>query len=166
MKKSIYLVIILLFILSGCTFKRIGSLTMVSTRNIDQTKNYVLLARNVEGISKMKHDDPLQEAIDEAVLSIPGGEYMMNAVVYYKDGKKMRVRGDVYGIGIDINTPIVVDTSKACPYLEGEMVVWKDDRNRSLLGRVNECRGNQVVIRYGSGYKKITTAPLHLVKKK
>lgn len=85
--------------LSSCSYQRIGSLTMISTRNVETSKPYVLKLRGVEGRSKSRHADPLQEAIDAAVKQHPQGEYLMNAVIYVKsDGRRVKVTGDVYGL--------------------------------------------------------------------
>lgn len=85
--------------LASCSYKRIGSLTMISTRNVETSKTYVLKLRGVEARAKSKHNDPLQEAIDAAVKQHPQGEYLMNAVIYVKgDGKRVKVTGDVYGL--------------------------------------------------------------------
>ncbi len=84
--------------LTSCAWQRIGSLTMISTRNVDTSRQYVPIARGVEGKSKGTHNDALQEAIDQAVQQHPTGEYMMNAVIYVRaGGKKVKVTGDVWG---------------------------------------------------------------------
>ena len=54
----------------------------------------------------MRDDDALQEAVDQCVAQVPGGEYLMNAAVYVKDnGRKVRVRGDVWGVGQPVTVP-------------------------------------------------------------
>lgn len=82
----------------GCQYRRVGSLTMVSTRNIDRATEHQLLLRNVEAKAKTKHDDAMQEAIDQAVRKHPNGEFLMNAAVYVKsNGNWVKVQGDVWG---------------------------------------------------------------------
>ncbi len=84
--------------LCSCGYQRIGSMTMISTRNVDRSAEYQPLMRGVEAKAKMKHDDALQEAVDQAVAQAPGGEYLMNAAIYVKmNGRKVKVRGDVWG---------------------------------------------------------------------
>ena len=76
-----------------------GDLTMISNRNVDKSANYVLLARDVEQKIKTKKKDYLELAIDEAVQSVEGGEYMMNVKLFIKkNGKKIKVQGDVWGL--------------------------------------------------------------------
>lgn len=95
----ITLVLALALGLCSCSYKRIGSLTSISTRNVETTKPYVLKLRGVEAKAKSRHADPLQEAIDAAVKQHPQGEYLMNAVIYVKaNGRKVKVTGDVYGL--------------------------------------------------------------------
>ncbi len=101
--KRIGIPIILLFITSCSSWTRLGNLTMVSTRNVDSKTEYKELARYVEGIDKGDYDrnkktytGSLQAAIDEAVMSIDGGEFLKNIEVFIKDGK-IKVRGDVWG---------------------------------------------------------------------
>jgi hypothetical protein len=87
-------------LLTGCAYQRIGSLTMVSTRNVSTTTPGTELLRNVEAKARTKHDDALQEAIDLAVQQHPRGEYMMNCAVFVKsNGNYIKVRGDVWGYG-------------------------------------------------------------------
>jgi hypothetical protein len=74
-------------------------MTMISTRNVDTSKQYQLVQRNAMGKSSSRHNDAMQHAIDEAVRNTPGGEYMMNAIVYVKgNGRKVKVEGDVWGL--------------------------------------------------------------------
>ena len=74
---------------------------MVSNRNIDSSKEYVLIARGVEAKSKTKKQDALENAIDKVVDKYEG-EYIMNCRIYVKrNGKKIKVNGDVYGIKKD-----------------------------------------------------------------
>jgi hypothetical protein len=121
----------------SCTSYRVvpvGELTMASTRNIDDSKEYVAL-RNYAGISRtdveasissskkgiIKRRNPiikeinsykssrLQDAIDNVVKSVPGGEYLRNVRLYAVTESSMKssskvftmdyvVTGDVWGI--------------------------------------------------------------------
>jgi hypothetical protein len=95
---------LVLLLISGCSsWTRLGNLTMVSTRNVDSKTEYKELARYVEGIdkgdydrNKNKYTGSLQAAIDEAVMSVDGGEFLKNIEVYIMNGK-IKVRGDVWG---------------------------------------------------------------------
>lgn len=96
--KLLILTSLAIFTLNSCAYNRIGDLNMLSNRNIDKSTNYVLIERNVEGVGKMKKDDALERAVDEATESV-NGEYLMNVKVYVKDnGNKIKVVGDVWGV--------------------------------------------------------------------
>ncbi len=98
-----------ILVATSCSYNRVESLTMVSTRNVDPTKPGELILRNVEAKAKTKHDDALQEAIEEACRQHPGGEYMMNVAVYVKgNGNWIKVQGDVWGRPVqqDVATPV------------------------------------------------------------
>jgi len=99
MKKSITLVV-LTMLLSSC-YTRIADLTVVSNRNVQNMESYHLIERNVSGSEKIKKNDALEIALDEAVESVEG-EIMMNAKIYIrKDGRKIKIVGDVWGFTSD-----------------------------------------------------------------
>jgi len=53
MKKTVFVLgTVLLF--TSCAYQRIGDLTMISNRNVDSAKDYVLIQRNAEGKAKIK----------------------------------------------------------------------------------------------------------------
>ena len=91
-------------LLASCGgYQRIGSLSMISTRNMDRSITYVPIQRGVEATARMRNDDALQEAVDQCVNSVPGGEYLMNVAVFVKDnGQRVRVRGDVWGTAVPV----------------------------------------------------------------
>lgn len=93
--KTILLSLAAAICLSSCAYERLGSLTEVSTRNIDSSQKYELVQKGVE--AKATGRDPLQEAVDRAVAQHPDGEFLRNVVVYVKPGK-VKVRGDIYGV--------------------------------------------------------------------
>ncbi|MEZ4885412.1 MAG: hypothetical protein R3E32_11840 [Chitinophagales bacterium] len=92
--------ILCIFLLSSsCAYKRIGDLTQISSRNIDSAQDYQLIQRYVKGVSKVSNGNPLEQAVEVAVKSIEGGEYLQNVKVFVKgNGKKVKVEGDVWGI--------------------------------------------------------------------
>lgn len=96
-----------LFFLSAATLlfsscsHRLGDFTVLANGNMDSKTEYIKLAENVEAKYKTKKDDPLEECVDKAVNSIPGGEFMKNVSIYVSwNGKRVRVVGDVYGIPV------------------------------------------------------------------
>ena len=90
--------LIIVVCLTGCSYQQIATLNMASSRNIDQSENYILLGREVKGKGKEKNHDALQRALDDAVLHYKTGEFMMNVRVYVNSsGSKVKVEGDVWG---------------------------------------------------------------------
>lgn len=128
-----------LIMLSSCGYKRMGSLTMVSTRNVESSIQYVELARKVEGKTKLKRDDALQEAIDEAVNSVLGGEYMTNVVVYIKGDRMIKVTGDVYGT--------INQQKSSTPEIKvGDEVTYIDEKQRKLFCKIKAIEGDKYLL--------------------
>ncbi len=75
-------------VVSSCSsWVRIGDLTSVSNRNIDDSKTYVLLSREVESIAD-SGSDALEQAVDNLTRKYEG-EFLRNAKIFVKDdGKK------------------------------------------------------------------------------
>lgn len=82
---------------------------MVSTRNIETSKEYKELQRNVEGRDDEKniginsqgnlqksYHGRLDAAVDNATSKVNGGEFMKNVQISSKDGR-MKVVGDIWG---------------------------------------------------------------------
>jgi hypothetical protein len=95
------------------SYERIGQFTMISTRNIDNSKEFALLKKDVEAIVKTKNSDALQDGIDKAVATVENGEYLMNVKIYLmSDGSKLKIVGDVYGVQpvkVNVNTNVDAD---------------------------------------------------------
>lgn len=100
-----FLPIISLFLFSACIHVRqIGELNMVSNRNIETSEDYVLIA-TYKGAAKndLKKATAvnLQQAVDNTVKGVPGGEYLMNVRVFLVTNRRGRYRyaveGDVWG---------------------------------------------------------------------
>ncbi len=98
MKKAIY-TLCAIFLLSSCGFKRYGDFTVLANGNVENNPKIEKLSSQTEAIVKTKINDPLESCVDKAVNSVEGGEYMKNAVVYFKrNGRKIKVVGDIYGV--------------------------------------------------------------------
>jgi hypothetical protein len=90
--------LLLCLVATSCSYHRIGSLTIASTRNIDSSKQYVMLQRGVEGKSSGTSTAALEEAMERATNAW-GGEYLMNVALYVSgNGKRVKVQGDVWGL--------------------------------------------------------------------
>lgn len=109
MKKNISLFISIIFFASCSSWQRIGTFTMVSTRNIETSKEYKELQRNVEGRDdekviglnsqgnlKKSYHGRLDAAVDNATAKVAGGEFMKNVQISSMDGR-MKVVGDIWG---------------------------------------------------------------------
>jgi hypothetical protein len=87
-KTSIKITFIILvgFFTTKCTsIRNVGSLNMVSTRNIETTVKYIEIQKYTELTKKEKkrsRAETIQAAVDDVVKKVPGGEYLMNARIY------------------------------------------------------------------------------------
>ncbi|RFC53241.1 hypothetical protein [Brumimicrobium aurantiacum] len=153
MKKIIFF--ICLFTLSSC-WTRIGDLTMVANKNVDSSKEYVLVAQNVEGKSKTKKGDPLESAID-AVVAEHKGNHLMNAKIFIKNnGKKVKVIGDVYG---DKEISITTTISKEIILKVGDDVSFKHNL-KLIKGEIIGINSDNAVIEFKiNDEKKIKEIP-------
>lgn len=143
----------LFFAAIGCVFLtscgswiRIGDLTSVSNRNLDDSKNYVLLNRDVEGEADA-NSDAMEQAIDQLTKKYEG-EFIRNAKIYVKDnGKKVKVVGDVWGIQ---NAMVSITTSANAEIkLEvGDSVVFKR-KGEIVDGKIIGINANVLVVEYG-----------------
>lgn len=132
---NLFVCLVLLF-LTGCGWNRIGSLTMISTRNIDSKENYKLIKKGIEGESKMKYDDAFQEAVEDAVKQFPEGEFMKNVVVYVShNGKRIRVNGDVWGVP-SVETNITQKVTADIVFAVGDKVAFKNNSGRIVDGNI------------------------------
>jgi hypothetical protein len=87
---------------------RIGKLNMISTRNVDSTTEYILLKDYVGATNKdLKKTTAktIEDAIDEAVKSVKGGEFLKNVSLFeVKRGfwffkrTYYAIEGDVWGL--------------------------------------------------------------------
>lgn len=146
--KYTFFLIIAAAMMSCSGYNRIGSLTMASSRNVDSSENYQLLQRNVEGTSRLKVEEALNEAMDDAVLSVPGGEYMMNVVIKVS-GRKVKVIGDVYGIPGKLNSNVSDERIRSL--LPGDPITVIDSKGRTVKGYFSRFEGNTVYLTTNGG---------------
>ena len=74
---------------------------MVSNRNVDPNLGYGVITTYSGGSKrelKKSRAISIEEAIDQTVRKVPGGEFLMNAKIYMVDGKYIAVEGDVWGV--------------------------------------------------------------------
>jgi hypothetical protein len=103
-----------IFFLSSC-FKviQLGKLNMISNRNIESKADYVLLKnyaggdiKEIKKALKKTKASSLDQAVDETVKNVAGGEFLKNVKVYgikKKDKLYLYVEGDVWGLNDNIS---------------------------------------------------------------
>ena len=147
-QKYLFVWLYITVILSSCGWTRIGSLTMISTRNIESKIEYKLVAKNVEGVTKMKHDDQLQNAVDEAVKQYPEGEFLKNTVVFIKNnGRKIKVVGDVWGIP-SVEKNITQKVTANINYEVGDKVAFKNSHGKIIEGNIIGINNTSAIVEY------------------
>ncbi len=161
MKTTIFFLFVAL-LFSSC-WTRIGDLSMISNRNIDSSKEYDLLAREVKGIARRgKGSDALERALDKVTVEHKG-EYLMNAKIYVKNnGKKIKVVGDVYGIkevkaapssnGVDIN--VTSSVTKNIEFKTGDTVAFKKG-GKLVEGVIVGINSTAAIVEFEAGVTSI-----------
>lgn len=98
----ILLALILITAVSSCTsVKQIGKVNMISNRNVDPKLNYDVISTYSGGSKrelKKTKAKTIEDAIDQTVRKIPGGEFLMNAKIYLVNGQYIAAEGDVWGV--------------------------------------------------------------------
>lgn len=149
--RKLYLLFSAGILLSSCgSWVRIGDLTAISNRNVDDSKKYVLVARDVEAQANAG-SDAMEQAIDNLTQKHQG-EFVRNAKVYVRNnGKKVRVIGDVWAIQ---NTLASVKT-----YAEAEIKLNVGDRvsfkkdGKFQEGIIIGINNSKLLIEYKKGKK-------------
>lgn len=152
MFKLIALSASVLMFLSSCAYQRIADLTMVSTRNVDTSKKYVLFERAITGKAKTKGRDALKVAIDNACEKAKG-EYLANVKIYVKNnGKKVKVVGDVWGDeAVKVNVTTTVDVVNELKV--GDTVAYKSG-GKLKEGKIVGINANAAIVELADGEKK------------
>ncbi len=101
MKNSIIIFVLSLMIQSCAS--RIGTFTIISTRNIETGKKYEEISRYKNGNGKT-----IENAIENCIKKEKGGEYVVNCKIYRRNGiirvlfsGRYKVQGDIWGIKQD-----------------------------------------------------------------
>ncbi len=150
--KKIILGTILLSVLTSCSsYVRIGDLTGISNRNIDDSKKYVLIKRDVESIAKAD-SDALEQAVDNITRDYQG-EFLRNAKIFVKDdGKKIKLIADVWGIQ-NTNVNITTSANLKIELKVGDKVVFKKKGflgNSIVKGKIVGLNPKSVFVEYGN----------------
>ena len=151
MKNKILLFGLTLTLASCGSWNRIGDLTTIGNRNVDDSKKYTLLTREVEAVAEADAD-AMEQAVDNLTKKYEG-EFLRNVKVYVKsNGKKVKVVGDVWGTQ---NTLINVSTEANAKVIlkVGDSVVFKR-KGKLTEGKIIGVNSNLVIVEY-DGDKKV-----------
>ena len=146
-----YLFIILLnaaLLMQSCYY-RIGTVTMISTRNVESKLDYKLIKKYVSAKAKTKNDDVMQVTVDKAVKQCPEGEFLKNATFSVKgNGRKMKVVGDVWGLPT-VNKNVEISVNAKVEFKEGDEVAFKTMGNGKIIqGKIIGINANTAIVQY------------------
>jgi hypothetical protein len=150
MKNRIILLGLTITLASCGSWNRIGDLTTIGNRNVDDSKKYALLTREVEAIASADKD-ALEQAVDNLTKKYEG-EFLRNVKVYVKsNGKKVKIIGDVWGTQ---NTLINVSTEANAKVTlnVGDSVVFKR-KGKLTDGKIIGVNSNLVIVEYDGDRK-------------
>jgi hypothetical protein len=150
MKNSLILLGLTLTLASCGSWNRIGDLTTIGNRNVDDSKKYTLLTREVEAVAEADAD-AMEQAVDNLTKKYEG-EFLRNVKVYVKDnGKKIKIIGDVWGTQ---NTLINVSTEANAKVTlnVGDSVVFKR-KGKLTDGKIIGVNSNLVIVEYDGDRK-------------
>jgi len=137
--------------LASCgSWNRIGDLTTIGNRNVDDSKKYTLLTREVEAVAEADAD-AMEQAVDNLTKKYEG-EFLRNVKVYVKDnGKKVKIIGDVWGTQ---NTLINVSTEANAKVTlnVGDSVVFKR-KGKLTDGKIIGVNSNLVIVEFDGDRK-------------
>ena len=150
MKNRIILLGLTLTLASCGSWNRIGDLTTIGNRNVDDSKKYTLLTREVEAVAEADAD-AMEQAVDNLTKKYEG-EFLRNVKVYVKsNGKKVKVVGDVWGTQ---NTLINVSTEANAKVIlnVGDSVVFKR-KGKLTDGKIIGVNANLVIVEFDGDRK-------------
>lgn len=83
---------------SCSSVKQIGDINMISNRNVNPSMDYEVLetyaTTSKKALKKSKFTN-VDDAINETVGTVAGGEFLVNCKIYLVNGKYFAVVGDV-----------------------------------------------------------------------
>lgn len=127
---------------------------MISNRNVDTKLEYKLLSAYSGGGKKeilKSKAKTIEQALDQTVKKVAGGEFLMNAKIYLVKKKYYAVEGDVWGTGsnIAIKGFKIGDSvlwKKSGKFVKCKIIALKDDK--SCLVEMED--GNTLEAKYES----------------
>ena len=144
--------LLLITVLSCGNYVRIGDLTGISNRNLNDNEKYVLLEREVEAVAKSEND-ALEQAVDNLTKEHEG-EFLRNAKIYVKsNGKKVKVIGDVWGIQ-KTNVNVTTNANAKIELKIGDNVVFKK-KGDIVDGKIIGLNSSSIIVEYGKRKKRV-----------
>lgn len=151
MKIRIILLGLTLTLASCGSWNRIGDLTTIGNRNVDDSKKYTLLTREVEAKAEA-NSDALEQAVDNLTQKHEG-EFLRNVKIYVKsNGKKVKIIGDVWGtqyteinVTTEANSKIILNV--------GDSVVF-NRKGKLTEAKIIGINSKTVIIEYDGDKKK------------
>lgn len=142
MRKITFFLLLAVLFASCTSITQIGKVNMISNRNVDPDLKYQVITTYSGGSKKefkKSRATSIEDAIDQTVRKVPGGEFVMNAKIYLVKGKYIAVEGDVWGnpaqqsyrgfkVG-DLVTWKTKSMKNGTKYLTGTIAALKDDKS-------------------------------------
>lgn len=139
MKTKLFL-LICIFLSSCASVVEIGDVTEISTRNMDSKTEYTVLKTyagyDASELRKLKGKN-IQEAINNTVQSVPGGEFLRNVKIYKVGNDFYSVQGDVWGIAGQV--------ASYYGFKSGDKVTWKH-YNKWYTGIIISLKDNKTCL--------------------
>lgn len=123
MKKQLLLALIGITMMMSCaSIEQIGKVNMISNRNVDPKLDYSLISSYSGGSKRELRKSralSIEDAIDQTVRKVAGGEFLMNVKIYIVNDKYYAVEGDVWGTsnisyrGFKVGDKVIIDNQIA-----------------------------------------------------
>lgn len=136
------ILITLLVITAGtsCTsVKQIGKVNMISNRNVDPKLDYDVITTYSGGSNrelKKSKAKTVEDAIDQTVRKVPGGEFLMNVKIYMVNGQYIAIEGDVWGVKSNISYR---------GFKVGDKVTWKT-KGTFKMGTIKSLKDDKICL--------------------
>lgn len=118
--KALFLIVLACASFCSCmSVKEIGRLNMISTRNVNPELEYKVITTYSGGSQKelkKSKAETIQDAMEQTVRKVPGGEFLMNVKIFQINNKYFAAEGDVWGVESNLAYR---------GFKVGDRVVWK-----------------------------------------
>lgn len=148
-----------LMLTSCATWQPMGRLNIVSSRNLDPSKSFHLIERDVEAIMKNQDGNGMPQLLDK-ICTDYRGEFVSNAKVFVKsNGKKIKIVGDVWGDAVQN-----VNMTQKTHFDVGDAIYFKRESNgKWVAGTIKGLTPTKVIVANQNG--KVFEVPYEYVSK-